>query len=347
MRKTVIAIIFLVSALIGAIRVGGKAHFSAELITPQTGVQSHNSRSDISGKDEAEEWYLPTEDKGIELYVYEVGVGRPVVVVHGGFGAEHSYLLDAIKGLEGNFRFVFYDQRGSLRSPCKAELISIEKHVQDLEALRHELKLDKMTLFAHSNGTLLVMYYLQRYPQNVENVVFVGAVPPKGGKYLDPSEVAIEKASKEAFLRFVERPEIKTEYKKEGIDQPNKSAKQLTHLFRISFAAGNIYNVERWRQMKGGKVFWSQEAARATSNTLAADYDFTQVLRQHPYPITVIAGDHDLADFGNGIWRKVSTELRNVELVIVSKAGHNVWIDELVAFQEALKKGLIKNLRGR
>mgnify|MGYP001095595455 CR=1 FL=1 len=202
-----------------------------------------------------------------------------------------------------------------------------------------------MTLFAHSNGTLLVMHYLQKYPQNVGNIVFVGAVSPKGGKHLDSSEVAIEKASKEAFRQFVERPEVKAEYKKEGIDQPSKSAKQLTHLFRISFAAGNIYNVGRWQRMKGGKVFWSQEAARATSKTLASDYDFTQVLGQHPYPVIVIAGEYDIADFGNGIWRKVSTELRSIELVIVNKAGHNAWIDEPAIFKGALRKALVKSLR--
>jgi len=291
-----------------------------------------------------EEWYLPTEDKSCELYLYEIGAGEPVVVVHGGFGAEHSYLLDAIKGLENCYRFILYDQRGSLRSPCKPEFISIEKHVQDLESLRRELKLEKMTLLAHSAGTLLVMFYLQKYPQRVQNIVFLGPVVPKAGKYLDRSEVAVIKDSQAAFEKFVERPEAKAEYKKEGIDQPNKNAKQLTHLFKISFAAGNIYHVERWAQMKGGKVFWSQEAAQATSKSLPSDYDFTPTLKQHPYPITIIAGDHDVADFGNRLWKKVVAGINNMELMIIENAGHNSWIDEPDIFNKALKRALAKKL---
>jgi pimeloyl-ACP methyl ester carboxylesterase len=289
-----------------------------------------------------EEWYLPTEDKASELYVYETGVGRPVVVIHGGFGAEHSYLLDAIRGLENDCRFILYDQRGSLRSPCQPDFISIQKHIQDLESLRHELKLEKMRIMAHSSGTLLAMYYLQMYPHNVENIVFVGPVAPKGGVYRDSSDAAMINDSQHSFEQFVERSEVKAEYKKAGIDQPNKSAKQLSRLFKISFAAGNIYHVERWALMRGGKVFWSQESAKATSRTLSADYNFIPVLRQHPYPITIIAGDHDLADFGNGIWRKVTGELRNAELIILKNAGHNCWIDEPGIFKRALKRGLLR-----
>ena len=137
---------------------------------------------------DGEEWYLRAEDNAAELYVYEVGKGEPVVVVHGGFGAEYSSLLDAVSGLENSFRFVFYDQRGSLRSPAKPEFISIENHVQDLETLRKELGLEKMTIFAHSNGTLLTMHYLQKYPENIKNIVFVGAVSPKKGGSLDASK---------------------------------------------------------------------------------------------------------------------------------------------------------------
>src|SRR5712692_8127877 len=119
----------------------------------------------------SEEWYLRTEDKAAELYVREVGQGDPVIVLHGGWGSEHSYLLNAIKGLETQFRFIFYDQRGSLRSPCKLEFISQEKHVQDLETLRKELKLEKVTIVAHSMGTRLAMFYLQKYPDRVKTLV--------------------------------------------------------------------------------------------------------------------------------------------------------------------------------
>ena len=102
-----------------------------------------------------DEWYLPSADGEARLYVWEVGRGDPVIVLHGGFGAEHSYLYDAVRGLSDRHRFVFYDQRGSLRSPCALEAVRFEAHVADLETLRAELGLERVSLFAHSMGTVL------------------------------------------------------------------------------------------------------------------------------------------------------------------------------------------------
>ncbi len=93
-----------------------------------------------------EEWYLLTNDRAARLYVLEFGKGDTIVVLHGGFGAEHSYLLGAVKFLADQFHIVMYDQRGSLRSPCPDSVISVQKHIDDLELLRKELNLQRMTI---------------------------------------------------------------------------------------------------------------------------------------------------------------------------------------------------------
>ena len=73
-----------------------------------------------------QEWYLQRPD--VDIFVKEVGNGKDnVIVVHGGFGANHDYMLDAIKGLEDRFHFVLYDQRGSLLSPTGKENLTFRK----------------------------------------------------------------------------------------------------------------------------------------------------------------------------------------------------------------------------
>lgn len=72
-----------------------------------------------------DEWYLYTPDK-FNLYMYEFGKGDTVIVLHGGFGAEYSYLLKALQPLENQFHFVLFDQRGSLRSPAPDSVLSFE-----------------------------------------------------------------------------------------------------------------------------------------------------------------------------------------------------------------------------
>lgn len=308
--------------------------------------QSSNAQPSHTAAAE-EEWYLPTEDKAAQLYVYEVGSGEPVVVLHGGFGAEHSYLLDAVKGLESQFRFIFYDQRGSLRSPCKVEDISIEKHVQDLETLRQALGLERIKMFAHSAGTLLAMHYLQKYPQRVMNLALVGAVYPKNGvKYFTAEELKLSETRTEEFKRFLERPEVSAELEKAGVNHPNLTAKQQTYRWRINFAAANLYHVERWRQMKGGRIFYNEPAGQAAVKTIPQEYDFSAALANHPYPLTVINGAYDLlVDIRPDglLWKKLhATEVRNMSLVIIDKAAHCLWVDEPDVFRNELKKALKK-----
>src|SRR2546426_164625 len=58
------------------------------------------------------------ELNGVRLYTRRVGHGRPVVVLHGGPGAHHDYLLPQYDHLaEGGRTLLYYDQRGGGRSP--------------------------------------------------------------------------------------------------------------------------------------------------------------------------------------------------------------------------------------
>ena len=86
------------------------------------------------------QWYMRTQNAdGSQLahYIVEYGVeaksGNTVIVLHGGWGAEHSYLIPAIRPIADTHRFVLYDQRGSLRTPVSPPAkISYSALVEDL-----------------------------------------------------------------------------------------------------------------------------------------------------------------------------------------------------------------------
>ena len=99
--------------------------------------------------------------------------------------------------------------------------------------------------------------------------------------------------------------------------------------------------------MTANHRFWNEEAANAATKTSTKDNDFVSLLARHPYPVTVINGDHDLAEFGN--WYYSSKEFREsapkVGVIILKNAGHIMWIDDPRGFRKALKKGLSKQRR--
>lgn len=121
-------------------------------------------------------WYLPTRDGAGELFVFELGSDKdPVIVLHGGPGADFRCMLPIAYGLDTDFHFVFYDQHGSLHSRVIPDSISMAKHVDDLERLREALCVARLSLVSHSAGTMLAFAYLEAHPARVANLVLVGA----------------------------------------------------------------------------------------------------------------------------------------------------------------------------
>src|ERR1043165_9991673 len=64
-------------------------------------------------------------------------------------------------------------------------LLTIDHHVDDLEALRQQLHLDKLTLVAHSFGPAIAALYAIKHPDHVERMVFLGPIPPRKGKFFE------------------------------------------------------------------------------------------------------------------------------------------------------------------
>lgn len=106
--------------------------------------------------------------------------GVPVVFLHGGPGeGSMAFAHGAGPELEKVARVVYYDQRGSGRSerPADPDLYSIPILVEDVEALRRELGVERIVLLGHSFGTVLALEYAAKYPDHSAGLILTGAVP--------------------------------------------------------------------------------------------------------------------------------------------------------------------------
>ena len=111
---------------------------------------------------------------GIELFVRRIGAGPLVIVLHGGPGAHHDYLLPQFDLLARGRELFYYDQRGGGRSPVPRETpVGWREHVADLEALRIHLGIDRLTVCGYSWGGLLAVLYLLEHPERVARLALV------------------------------------------------------------------------------------------------------------------------------------------------------------------------------
>ena len=91
------------------------------------------------------------------------GSRTPLLLLHGGPGAGHDY-LEPLGSLAADRPVIFYDQLGCGRSgkPDDPSLWRIERFVEEIDAMRRALKLDRVVLYGHSWGGWLEQEYMRR-----------------------------------------------------------------------------------------------------------------------------------------------------------------------------------------
>jgi pimeloyl-ACP methyl ester carboxylesterase len=296
------------------------------------------------------EWLLNLETRrlnqrdSIPLYVAEFGAGPDTLVfVHGGFGAEHGTLLDPFLYLAAQHHLVFYDQRGSLRSPCPDSLVSLPDHVRDLEQLRQALHTPQLNLVAHSMGTLVAMSYAQAYPARVNRLVLVGALPAKVAdqdKFWESTRSAQQDTARNGGVRRA----FTALLRENGLSRADyarhraPSVSRYYYLRQFPFAATNVYHYERWQQVKGCYLY-KAAAGSAASSTVPARWDFTAVLAKLPVPATIIHGRQDFIPIR--LHREVLPLMPPVRLLEIDRAGHLPWVDDVAAFRAAVQQALV------
>jgi proline iminopeptidase len=102
-----------------------------------------------------------------------------VIVLHGGPGLGHNYLRPGMDRLAERFRLIYYDQRGSGRSEVgNLGKMDAGGAVDDLDAVRAYLGIEKANIFGHSFGANLGLLYASVHPDRVGSLVLASPGPP-------------------------------------------------------------------------------------------------------------------------------------------------------------------------
>lgn len=108
-----------------------------------------------------------------------------LLVLHGGPGADHRYLLPQMLRLAAQRELVLYDQRGGGRSRTDdSSPITWRTHVDDLAAVVEELAIDPLTVVGYSWGALLALLY------SLEATSRDGLTPPRRLVLIDPAPLS-------------------------------------------------------------------------------------------------------------------------------------------------------------
>lgn len=112
------------------------------------------------------------------LYYETEGKGPPLVLIQGGPGGSRVGFQPWFSRMADTHTVVYLDAIGRGRSARLADpaRYTIERDVDDIEALRKALGVDKITLFGHSYGGIPALLYALKYPDHVDKLVLSSAM---------------------------------------------------------------------------------------------------------------------------------------------------------------------------
>jgi proline iminopeptidase len=246
-----------------------------------------------------------------------------------------------VRPLENRYRFVFYDQRGSLRSPAPDSSITFDRHVEDLELLRRELNVETITTVGHSMGAILASAYAAKYPDRVRHLLLLAPAYLKNP--LPKEDQALLQQRNADFQTFVNRPAVATELSKYGLDRTDRplTSVEETARFRVNLYRRMLYDVSLWPRLTGGRALYKARVGELTEKTYpASGWNYIQEFSARQYPVGIIVGDHDFVDFGNGLLERWRREAPRVNVTIIRNAGHLLWIDQPETLAQAIARHL-------
>ena len=115
------------------------------------------------------------EIRGTHLWVEDLGSPDkpPVLYLHGGPGAGcYDFVLQQGERLSQSLRVIALDQRGVLRSDPLEDSLTLQDLIEDCEALRVRLGIERWSVLGHSFGGYLGLACALRYPEAVSALVF-------------------------------------------------------------------------------------------------------------------------------------------------------------------------------
>jgi proline iminopeptidase len=280
------------------------------------------------------EGYLEASER-VELYYRFLGTAdAAMVVVHGGPGLDHAYLLPDLEPLAESYTLVNYDQRGGGRSTLVAggADLGLQAHIADLDAVRRELAIERMVLLGHSWGAVLAAHYARAYPQHVEKLVMVSPGAVRRTPYEDELF-----ARATAWMGDAELAELEmlTKEFQAGIGDIRMTCRAF---FGLYMRGGFFDPRDRtaMRNMRGDFCTAPEQALRniwvvndRTMDSLG-DFDWRGDFGELEIPVLVIAGAADAIPAEN--FHEWQAAFPNARLVLLEKAAHFPHIEQPAAF---------------
>ncbi|MFV1987240.1 MAG: alpha/beta fold hydrolase [Gemmatimonadota bacterium] len=268
-----------------------------------------------------------------EIWYQTIGTGQPVIVIHGGPGLDHGYLLPGLEPLGETNRLILYDQRGlgASTAPLDSSSITMTRFLDDIDALRDRVAgVERISLLAHSWGAIPALLYAMRWPQRVDRLILMSPTEP-GQRYATETAAAQEAKRLPEDVAAVDSISRTPAFQR---GDRRASSQLFFHVFRGTFADPTIADTA-FHPMLAERTALQGRAVAALLMTPLAGLDFWDQLTELDVPILIIRGTEDPIPLA--MVREMEAALPNARLVEISGAGHFPFVEKRNETLEAIE----------
>ncbi len=270
-----------------------------------------------------------TEINGVKIH-YEVAGDKPPVVMtlHGGPGiGDGGDNKNMFKFLEDEFTFVYFDQRGNGQSDdADTSTYTHDQMVEDTEALRKHLGIDKMVLSGGSYGGMLAMEYAIKYPEHLSGMFLRGTAASN-----ELQKYALKNAMDSGLPGINQDMLFNLFYGRMSSDEDLKN-----HFARIYPLYSKKYTPEKAR-----KLFERKRFRYLTHNAFFSrefpNYDIRHRLKDIQVNTLIMAGRDDWIT-PISFAQELADGIPLARLEIFENAGHSINADMPEKFREVVRK---------
>ncbi|WP_392534774.1 alpha/beta fold hydrolase [Nostoc sp. C117] len=255
---------------------------------------------------------------------------KPVAfLIHGGPGADHTSFKPTFSTLSRKLQLVYFDHRGQGRSARgPKETYTLDNNVEDMEALRQHLGLDKIVVIGGSYGGMVALTYAVRYPQNVSHLIVIATTAHSG--FLERAKEILASKGTEEQKAIAQRL----------WDGNFENEEQLRQYFQV---LGPMYSLRYDPTISA--IAWqrnilSVDAINVAFGGFLRHYNILDQLHKITAPTLVIAGRYDwicAPEFSE----EIAQAIPNSDLRIFENSSHLIRADEPEALLDAIAGFLV------
>lgn len=285
------------------------------------------------------------EINGSKIWTVSFGNGDPLFFIAGGPGNAHYYLRK-FDSLSTTNTLIYYDGFGRGKSDIakKVTEYSLERDIEDLEALRRAMGYSSINIIGHSYGGVVAQGYAIKYPDNVKHLILANSFH----SYLMWQENC-DNYNREIQTSYPEVWEELMSIREQGAVSSDKIHQEIYG--KVPYGFLYAYNPENFRK-RNRKPYpnsmnmdlYYQMVGKDGDFIVASDignFDFRKQLKDLSMSILIFGGRYDRVAVP---WMMVKYKMYcpQAEFVMFERSGHQPQVEEPEATIALIREFLTK-----